>query len=92
MYTMFADSEGFKTELISSNETGLGGFREISFMVIGDGAYSRFKYESGVHRVKRVPETETSGRIHTSTATVAVLPEAEDVEIELNPPISKLKQ
>ena len=70
MYTMFADSEGFKTELISSNETGLGGFREISFMVIGDGAYSRFKYESGVH---------------TSTATVAVLPEAEDVEIELNP-------
>ena len=85
MYTMFADSEGFKTELISSNETGLGGFREISFMVIGDGAYSRFKYESGVHRVQRVPETETSGRIHTSTATVAVLPEAEDVEIELNP-------
>ena len=82
---MFADSEGFKTELISSNETGLGGFREISFMVIGDGAYSRFKYESGVHRVQRVPETETSGRIHTSTATVAVLPEAEDVEIELNP-------
>lgn len=85
MYTMFADSEGFKTELISSNETGLGGFREISFMIIGDGAYSRFKYESGVHRVQRVPETETSGRIHTSTATVAVLPEAEDVEIELNP-------
>lgn len=85
MYTMFADSEGFKTELISSNETGLGGFREISFMVIGDGAYSRFKYESGVHRVQRVPETETSGRIHTSTATVAVLPEAEDVEVELNP-------
>ena len=85
MYTMFADCEGFKTELISSNETGLGGFREISFMVIGDGAYSRFKYESGVHRVQRVPETETSGRIHTSTATVAVLPEAEDVEIELNP-------
>ena len=82
---MFADSEGFKTELISSNETGLGGFREISFMIIGDGAYSRFKYESGVHRVQRVPETETSGRIHTSTATVAVLPEAEDVEIELNP-------
>ena len=82
---MFADSEGFKTELISSNETGLGGFREISFMVIGDGAYSRFKYESGVHRVQRVPETETSGRIHTSTATIAVLPEAEDVEIELNP-------
>ena len=79
------DSEGFKTELISSNETGLGGFREISFMIIGDGAYSRFKYESGVHRVQRVPETETSGRIHTSTATVAVLPEAEDVEIELNP-------
>ena len=82
---MYADSAGFKCELVSSNETGLGGFREISFMVIGDGAYSRFKFESGVHRVQRVPETETSGRIHTSTATVAVLPEAEDVEIELNP-------
>ena len=85
MYTMYADSAGFKCELVSANETGLGGFREISFMVIGDGAYSRFKFESGVHRVQRVPETETSGRIHTSTATVAVLPEAEDVEIELNP-------
>ena len=84
MYTMYADTKKYKTELVSANETGLGGFREITFMVTGDGAYSRFKYESGVHRVQRVPETETSGRIHTSTATVAVLPEAEDVEIEIN--------
>lgn len=85
MYTMYADSKKFKTEILSFNETGLGGYREISFMVNGDGAYSRFKYESGVHRVQRVPETETSGRIHTSTATVAVLPEAEEVEVEINP-------
>ena len=84
MYTMYADKKGFKCETTSENETGLGGFREISFMVTGDGAYSRFKYESGVHRVQRVPETETSGRIHTSTATVAVLPEAEEVEVELD--------
>ncbi|MBE6616749.1 MAG: peptide chain release factor 1 [Ruminococcaceae bacterium] len=84
MYSMYADTKRYKTELISANETGLGGYREISFMVTGQGAYSRFKYESGVHRVQRVPETETSGRIHTSTATVAVLPEAEDVEIEIN--------
>jgi len=84
MYTMYADTKRYKTELVSANETGLGGFREITFMVTGEGAYSRFKYESGVHRVQRVPETETSGRIHTSTATVAVLPEAEDVEIEIN--------
>ena len=84
MYTMYSDSKGFKTEVMSMNETGLGGYKEITFTVSGDGAFSRLKYESGVHRVQRVPETETSGRIHTSTATVAVLPEAEDVEIEIN--------
>ena len=85
MYNMYADTKRYKTELVSVNETGLGGFREITFMITGEGAYSRFKYESGVHRVQRVPETETSGRIHTSTTTVAVLPEAEDVEVEINP-------
>lgn len=85
MYTMYADIKGFKTERISFNETGLGGFKEITFMVTGEGAYSRFKHESGVHRVQRVPVTESSGRIQTSTATVAVLPEAEDVEVEINP-------
>ncbi len=84
MYNMYADSMNYKTELISANETELGGFKEVTFMISGEGAYSRFKYESGVHRVQRVPETEASGRIHTSTATVAVLPEAEDVEIEIN--------
>ncbi len=84
MYTMYADSKKYKTELVSCNETGLGGFREITFMITGEGAFSRYKYESGVHRVQRVPETESSGRIHTSTATVAVLPEAEDVEVEIN--------
>lgn len=85
MYTMYAESAGFKTSLMSANETELGGFKEITFMIEGDGAYSRFKFESGVHRVQRVPETESQGRIQTSTATVAVLPEAEDVEIEINP-------
>lgn len=85
MYTMYAESKGFKHEILSAQETGLGGFKEISFMVEGEGAYSRFKFESGVHRVQRVPETESAGRIHTSTATVAVLPEAEDVDIEINP-------
>lgn len=84
MYSMFADAHRYKTEVVSVNETGLGGYREISFLVNGEGAYSRLKYESGVHRVQRVPETETAGRIHTSTASVAVLPEAEDVEIEIN--------
>ncbi len=84
MYTMYADSAGFKYELLSTNETELGGFKEISFMVEGEGAYSRFKFESGVHRVQRVPETEAQGRIQTSTATVAVLPEVEDVDFELN--------
>ena len=85
MYTMYADTKRYKTEVISMNETGLGGYREITFLVTGQGAYSRFKYESGVHRVQRVPETESQGRIQTSTATVAVLPEAEDIEIEINP-------
>lgn len=85
MYSMYAEKKGFKTELVNANETELGGFKEISFMVTGNGAYSRFKFESGVHRVQRVPETETQGRIHTSTVTVAVLPEAEDVELEINP-------
>ncbi len=85
MYTMYAASVGWKTEILSLNETELGGFKEVSFLVTGEGAYSRLKFESGVHRVQRVPETEAQGRIHTSTATVAVLPEAEDVEIELNP-------
>ncbi len=85
MYTMYATAAGFKSSVMSANETELGGFREITFMIEGDGAYSRFKFESGVHRVQRVPETESQGRIQTSTATVAVLPEAEDVEIEINP-------
>lgn len=84
MYSMYAEAKGFKTEILNANETGLGGFKEISFSVEGDGAYSRFKFESGVHRVQRVPETESQGRIHTSTTTVAVLPEAEDVDFELN--------
>ena len=85
MYTMYSDTIGYRTELMNFNETGLGGYKEITFMISGDGAYSRFKFESGVHRVQRVPETETQGRIHTSTATVAVLPEAEDVEVEILP-------
>ncbi|MBE6580071.1 MAG: peptide chain release factor 1 [Ruminococcaceae bacterium] len=85
MYTMYAESVGFKTSRVSENETELGGFREIVFMVEGDGAYSRFKFESGVHRVQRVPVTESQGRIQTSTVTVAVLPEAEEVDVEINP-------
>lgn len=85
MYSMFAEKQGYKTELINANETELGGFKEISFMINGEGAYSKLKFESGVHRVQRVPETESQGRIHTSTVTVAVLPEAEDVELEINP-------
>ena len=83
-YTMYAEKQGWKTELMSSNEIGIGGYKEVVIMIIGKGAYSRLKYESGVHRVQRVPETESSGRIHTSTATVAVLPEAEDVEIDID--------
>ena len=84
MYSMYAETKGFKIEVLNLNETELGGIKEISFMINGDGAYSRFKFESGVHRVQRVPETESGGRIHTSTVTVAVLPEAEAVEFELN--------
>ena len=85
MYNMYAESARFKVSLLNVNETELGGFREVTFMIEGDGAYSRFKFESGVHRVQRVPETESQGRIHTSTVTVAVLPEAEEVEVEINP-------
>ncbi len=85
MYTMYAVARGFSCELAGCNETELGGFKEISFVVTGSGAFSRFKYESGVHRVQRVPETESGGRIHTSTVTVAVLPEAEDVELIIDP-------
>ena len=85
MYSMYAETKGWKPEVLSSNPTELGGFKEVSFMISGDGAYSRFKFESGVHRVQRVPETESQGRIHTSTVTVAVLPEAQDVDIEINP-------
>ena len=85
MYSMYAEAKGFKTEIANLNETELGGIKEVSFMVEGEGAYSRFKFESGVHRVQRVPETESQGRIQTSTATVAVMPEAEDVELELDP-------
>ena len=84
MYLQYAAERGWKTEVLSSNETGIGGYKEIIFEVKGKGAYSRLKYESGVHRVQRVPVTETSGRIHTSTATVAVLPEVDDVEVEIN--------
>ncbi len=85
MYSMYSESARWKTELMSMNETELGGFREISFMVTGEGAYSKLKFESGVHRVQRVPETETQGRIHTSAVSVAVLPEVEDIEIEIRP-------
>ena len=85
MYSMYAAAQNWKTEVVNENETELGGYKEISFMVEGKGAYSRLKYESGVHRVQRVPETEAQGRIQTSTCTVATLPEAEDVELEINP-------
>ena len=85
MYSMYSDRKGYKIEVMNINETELGGIKEISFMVEGNGAFSRFKFESGVHRVQRVPETETQGRVHTSAITVAVLPEAEDVEIDINP-------
>ena len=84
MYTMYAENHGWSIEVISANETELGGFKEVSFSIQGEGAYSRLKYESGVHRVQRVPETESQGRVHTSTVTVAVLPEADDVEFEIN--------
>lgn len=85
MYTMYAESRGWKQEVLNANPTELGGFKEISFSIEGEGAYSRLKYESGVHRVQRVPETESQGRIHTSTVTVAVLVEADEVELEINP-------
>jgi len=85
MYTMYAESKRWKSEIANLNETELGGIKEVSFIIEGDGAYSRFKFESGVHRVQRVPETEASGRIHTSTVTVAVLPEMEEVDFEINP-------
>ena len=85
MYSMYAEKRGYKIEIVNANETELGGYKEISFMIEGEGAYSRFKYESGVHRVQHVPETESQGRVHTSTTTVAVLPEAEDVELEIDP-------
>ena len=84
MYSMYADSKRWKTEIANIHETEIGGIKEISFMIIGVGAYSRLKYESGVHRVQRVPDTESSGRIHTSTVTVAVLPEMEEVDFEIN--------
>jgi len=85
MYSMYAQKNRWKIDILNSNETGLGGYKEISFMVSGEGVYSKLKFESGVHRVQRVPETESQGRVHTSTVTVAVLPEAEEVEIEINP-------
>ena len=85
MYSMYAERRGYKIEVVSLNETGLGGYKEVSFIVSGAGAYSRFKFESGTHRVQRVPQTESSGRSHTSAATVAVLPEADDVEVDINP-------
>lgn len=85
MYSMYADARRWKTEVLNLNEIGIGGIKEVTFMIEGDGAYSRLKFESGVHRVQRVPETESGGRIHTSTVTVAVLPEVDDVEIEINP-------
>ena len=91
MYSMYAERKHWKLELLNENETELGGYKEISFMISGRGAYSRLKFESGVHRVQRVPDTEASGRIHTSTATVAVLPEVEDVDIELNPADIKME-
>lgn len=85
MYSMYADSRRWKVEIANINETEIGGIKEVSFIIEGDGAYSRFKFESGVHRVQRVPETETSGRIHTSTVTVAVLPEIEEIEFAIDP-------
>ena len=90
MYSMYAEKKRWKLEVLNLNETELGGIKEVTFMITGKGAYSRLKFESGVHRVQRVPDTESSGRIHTSTATVAVLPEVDDVEIEINPAYLKV--
>ena len=84
MYVKFAESQNWKTEMLSLNENGIGGFKEVTFMITGRGAYSKLKYESGVHRVQRVPETESGGRIHTSTITVAVMPEAEEVDVVID--------
>jgi peptide chain release factor 1 len=84
MYSRYAESQGWKTEVLDSSVSDLGGFKEIVFMISGKGAYSKLKYESGAHRVQRIPTTESGGRIHTSTATVAVLPEAEEIEVEIN--------
>ena len=91
MYSMYAERKHWKIEVLNENETELGGYKEISFMITGKGAYSRLKFESGVHRVQRVPDTESSGRIHTSTSTVAVLPVVEDVEIDINPADIKME-
>lgn len=91
MYSMYATRQGFRTELVNINETELGGIKEITFTVIGSGAYSKFKFESGVHRVQRIPVTESNGRIQTSTVTVAVLPEADEVEVEVNPQDIKIE-
>ena len=91
MYSMYAEKKHWKIEVLNENDTGLGGYKEISFMITGKGVYSRLKFESGVHRVQRVPDTESSGRIHTSTVTVAVLPVVEDVEIEINPSDIKME-
>ena len=91
MYSMYAERKHWKLEILNENETGLGGYKEISFMITGKGVYSRLKFESGVHRVQRVPDTESSGRIHTSTVTVAMLPVVEDVEIEINPADIKME-
>ena len=91
MYNMYAERKHWKLEVLNENETELGGYKEISFMITGKGAYSRLKFESGVHRVQRVPDTEASGRIHTSTSTVAVLPVVEDVEIDINPADIKME-
>lgn len=85
MYSKYAEKNNWKTEIMDSNETGIGGFKEIVFSIEGDGAYSKLKFESGVHRVQRIPSTEANGRIHTSTVTVAVLPEVEDVDVTINP-------
>ena len=84
MYRNYSDKQRWRTELISANENGIGGFKEASFMITGHGAYSRLKYESGVHRVQRIPATESGGRIHTSTVTVAIMPEAEEVDVEID--------
>src|SRR5438046_6140872 len=85
MYTRYAERHGWRIDVMSSNDTGIGGLKEVIATVEGRGAYSKLKYESGVHRVQRVPATEASGRLHTSTATVAVLPEAEDVDVQIDP-------